>query len=334
MLQLGYKASAEQFGPRELLDFGVHAEARGFDSVAVSDHFQPWRHTNGHAPEAFTWLGALTQRTSRVRIGTSVTTPTFRLHPSVVAQASATLALLANGRFFLGVGSGEGLNEISATGREWPGFKERSGRLREAVQLMRQLWSEEFVSFEGQYFKTHKATLYDRPAEGVPLFIAATGPRAAELAGRYGDGFICTSGKAPELYSEQLIPSVEKGAAAAGRDPATIERMIEIKVSFDADHDRAMADTRIWAALALPAEDKVGIETPLDMERASEKVVDQAHRRWIVTTDPDEVVAKVKPYVDLGFRHLVFHAPGDDQKRFLDQFAERVMPRLRDAYGG
>jgi len=334
VLQLGYKASAEQFGPRDLIDFSVLSEELGLDSVAISDHFQPWRHTDGHAPNSFVWLGALGERTTRIRFGTSVATPTFRYHPSVVAQASATLAVMSHDRFFLGVGSGESLNEVPPLGIEWPGFKERSGRLREAVELMRRLWSEEFVSFEGKYYRTHMATLYDRSPKGVPLFIAAAGPTAAELAGRTAEGFICTSGKAMELYRDTLVPGVERGAAQAGRDPATIERMIEIKLSYDTDRERALADTRIWAALALSPEDKVGIDDPREMEKKAETVADQAHRRWIVTTDPDEVVERVRPYVDLGFTHLVFHAPGNDQARFLKLFARDVAPRLRQHYGG
>lgn len=333
MLQLGYKASAEQFGPRALLDFSVHAEARGFDSVAVSDHFQPWQHTNGHAPSVFPWLGAVAARTERVRLGTSVLTPTFRYHPSVVAQAAATLALLSDNRFFLGVGSGESLNEIAPLGIEWPGFKERAGRLREAVELMQRLWHEEIVTFEGQYYKTHKATVYDRPKEGVPLYVAAAGPTAALLAGRVADGFICTSGKAWELYRDTLLPKLAEGAAKAGRDPARIERMIEMKVSYDTDAERALHDTRYWAALALSPEDKVGIDDPREMEAKAATVADQAHRRWIVTSDPDEMVERIAPYVEMGFDHLVFHAPGPDQVRFLDLFARDVLPRLRQRFG-
>jgi coenzyme F420-dependent glucose-6-phosphate dehydrogenase len=333
VLQLGYKASAEQFGPRALLDFSVHAEARGFDSVAVSDHFQPWQHTNGHAPSVFPWLGAVAARTERVRLGTSVLTPTFRYHPSVVAQAAATLALLSDNRFFLGVGSGESLNEIAPLGIEWPGFKERAGRLREAVELMQRLWHEEIVTFEGQYYKTHKATVYDRPKEGVPLYVAAAGPTAALLAGRVADGFICTSGKAWELYRDTLLPKLAEGAAKAGRDPARIERMIEMKVSYDTDAERALHDTRYWAALALSPEDKVGIDDPREMEAKAATVADQAHRRWIVTSDPDEMVERIAPYVEMGFDHLVFHAPGPDQVRFLDLFARDVLPRLRQRFG-
>src|SRR5919197_939924 len=235
-LTLGYKASAEQFAPRDLLAFAVHAEECGFDSVVVSDHFQPWRHTDGHAPFSFAWLAALGERTRRVRLGTSVVTPTFRYHPAIVAQAMATLDQLFPGRVFLGVGTGESLNEIPVLGIEWPGFKERFGRLREAVELMRRLWTEDFVTYEGEYFHTKAATVYDKPTGKLPLYIAAAGGQAARLAGRTGDGFICTSGKPMELYRETLLPAVEEGAARAGRDPSTIERMIEMKVSFDSDH--------------------------------------------------------------------------------------------------
>ena len=140
-LRLGYKASAEQFGPVELLDFSIHAEQVGFDSVVVSDHFQPWRHTGGHAPFSFAWLGALGAKTQRVMMGTSVVTPTFRYHPSVVAQAMGTLGVLFPDRVMLGIGTGESLNEVAPTGIEWPEFRERFARLREAVTLMRRLWS-------------------------------------------------------------------------------------------------------------------------------------------------------------------------------------------------
>src|SRR5438876_3793206 len=172
-LRLGYKASAEQFGPVELLDFSIHAEQVGMDSVVVSDHFQPWRHTGGHAPFSLSWLAAVGERTKRVVLGTSVLTPTFRYHPSVVAHAFATLGCLYPGRVALGIGSGEAMNEVAPIGIEWPEFKERYARLRESVTLMRRLWSQEFVTFEGNYYRTHSATLYDRPADGIPLYIAA-----------------------------------------------------------------------------------------------------------------------------------------------------------------
>lgn len=332
-LKLGYKASAEQFGPRQLLDFSILAEEVGFDSVWVSDHFQPWRHTNGHAPQAFVWLGALGERTKRIELGTSVLTPTFRYEPAVVAQAFGTLGSLHPGRVILGVGSGESLNEVAVTGREWPETKERLARLREAVTLIKKLWSEELVTFEGQYYKTLNATIYDRPEQPVPIYISAGGPVAAKYAGRAGEGFICTSGKGDELYRDKLLPALEEGAKAAGKDPDSIERTIEIKVSFDRDKARALADTRIWAALALPAEDKVAIHDAREMERRAEAVADQAHRRWLVSDDPEEHLEQIRPYIELGFTHLIFHAPGDDQARFLNQYAKEILPRIRQRWG-
>ena len=288
MLKLGYKASAEQFGPRELLDFSVLAEEVGFDSVMVSDHFQPWRHKDGHAPYSFAWLAALGERTNKVTIGTSVATPTFRYHPAIVAQAMGTIALLNPGRTILGVGTGESLNEVPATGMEWPKFKERFGRLREAIELMRLLWTEERVSFEGEYYKTSKATIYDRPDEPVPIYIAAAGPTASRLAGRVGDGFICTSGKSPELYRETLLPNVQLGLDKGGRAMDDIEKTIEMKVSFDTDLERATQDTTHWAALALSPEEKSGVEDPIEMEKLADALpAARAASRWIVSDDPD-----------------------------------------------
>jgi coenzyme F420-dependent glucose-6-phosphate dehydrogenase len=332
-LKLGYKASAEQFGARQLLDFAIEAEQRGFDSVWISDHFQPWRHTNGHAPFALSWLGALGERTQRIIMGTSVLTPTFRYQPPVVAQAFGTLGVLFPGRVILGVGSGESLNEVAVTGGEWPEAKERLARLRESVALIKQLWSQELITFEGQYYKTLNATIYDKPEQPVPLYISAGGPVAAKFAGREGDGFICTSGKGDELYRDKLLPAVAEGAKSAGRDPETIEKTIEVKVSFDTDRNRAFNDTRIWAALALPAEDKANIHDAREMERKAEAVADQAHRRWLVSSDPEEHVEQIRPYIELGFTHLIFHAPGDDQSRFLQLYSKEILPRLRERWG-
>ena len=335
MLTLGYKASAEQFAPRDLLEFSVIAEECGFDSVVVSDHYQPWRHTDGHAPFSFAWLAALGERTSKVRLGTSVVTPTFRYHPAIVAQAIATLDCLYPGRVLLGVGTGESMNEVPVLGIEWPGFKERFGRLREAIELMRRLWTEERVTHEGEYYRTLNATVYDRPERPVPLYVAGAGAQAARLAGRLGEGFICTSGKSPSLYSETLLPAVEEGATKASRDPKSIELMIEMKVSFDTDYQRALQDTRIWAALALTPEEKTGVEDPREMERLADALpVERAASRWIVSSDPDEQVAQIQPYLDLGFTHLVFHAPGPDQERFLRLFGREVLPRLRERGAG
>ncbi|MAI44639.1 MAG: glucose-6-phosphate dehydrogenase (coenzyme-F420), partial [Hyphomicrobiaceae bacterium TMED74] len=313
MLKLGYKASAEQFSPKDLLAYSVKAEECGFDSVFVSDHFQPWKHTDGHAPFSFSFLGALGAKTERIVMGTSVLTPTFRYHPSIVAHAFGTLGALFPERVILGIGTGESLNEVPATGMQWPEMKERFARMRESVRLIRQLWTEDRVSFEGDYYTTESATIYDKPDKPVPIYVAAAGPMVAKYAGRMGDGFICTSGKAMELYTEKLLPNVAEGRSLSSREVPDYEKMIEVKVSFDTDMDRAMQDTTHWAALALSPDEKMSVEDPLEMEKLADALpVERAASRWIVSTDPEEHVERIKTYYDLGFNHLVFHAPGPD----------------------
>ena len=330
MLRLGYKASAEQFAPRELIDFSVQAEKAGFDSVFVSDHLQPWRHNGGHAPSALPWLGALIASTERITVGTSVLTPTFRYHPGVVAHAFATLGCLAPGRVVLGIGSGEAMNE-APLGIDWPEGKERFARFKEAIQLIQALWAGERVTFDGTYYQADRATIYDRPEVPVPIYVAASGPAATRLAGRLGDGFICTSGKGRSLYTDTLLPALAEGAAKAERTLEDLDLMIEVKVSFDPDRDRALEDTRFWGALALSSEEKTGVEDPIEMERLADALpTDRTASRWIVSDDADEHVEKIWEYVTMGFRHLVFHAPGPDQARFLEHYERLILPKLRD----
>lgn len=331
-LRIGWKASAEQFAPRRLLDYAVLAEEQGFDSVWVSDHYQPWRHTDGHAPFSMSWLAATGERTRRVVLGTSVLTPTFRYHPAVVAQAFATLGVMYPGRIVLGVGTGESMNEVPVTGLTWPDSRERFRRLSEATKLIRRLWTEQMVEFDGEYYQVRGATVYDRPEQPVPIYVGASGEVASKFAGRQADGFICTSGKGVELYRDRLLPALRDGLQAAGREEAAVEKTIEVKVSFHPDRGQALADTRIWAVLALPAEDKVDVHSPREMEERAARVTDP-ERRWLVSDDVDEHLEQIRPYLELGFTHLVFHAPGEDQAHFLKLYAREILPRLRRRWG-
>ena len=328
-IRFGYKASAEQFSPTDLLRYAVLAEQTGFDSVFVSDHLQPWNHDGGHAPAAMPWLGALGASTERVLIGTSVLTPTFRYHPAVIAQAFGTLGSMYPGRVILGVGTGEALNEATL-GIPWPEPPERFARLKEALGLIDKLWSEERVTFDGEYYRTVDATIYDKPETPVPIYIGAAGPAATRLAGRIADGFITTSGKKRELYTETLLPALAEGLEKAGRSADDVDTLIEVKVSFDHDHERALQDTRFWAPLALSPEEKMGVEDPIEMQRLADALpIERAASRFIVSTDPDEHVSRIREYLDLGFKHLVFHGPGHDQERFLKLYGDEILPRLR-----
>jgi coenzyme F420-dependent glucose-6-phosphate dehydrogenase len=329
-LRIGYKASAEQFAPRELVEFAVHAEAVGMDTAMISDHYQPWRRKGGHAPFSLAWMAAAGERTSRITLGTSVLTPTFRYNPAVIAQAFATMGCLYPDRIILGIGTGEAMNEVAVTGQPWPEFKERFARLREAVELIRKLWTEDDVDFNGSYYQTAMATIYDRPPKPIPIYVAAGGPMMARYAGRNADGLICTSGKGMALYEDKLLPAVTEGVAQAGRVPSAVDRMIEIKLSFDLDQDRALAATRFWAPLSLTAEQKLAYEQPAELEATADDLpIEQVAKRWIVASDADEATAAIEEYVLAGFTHLVFHGPGADQRGYLDALAEHVIPRLR-----
>jgi coenzyme F420-dependent glucose-6-phosphate dehydrogenase len=332
-LRLGYKASAEQFAPVELLRYSLLAEQLEFDSVAISDHFQPFRHTGGHAPSAFPWLGALAARSERITIGTSVCTPTFRYSPSEVAHAFATIGSLAPGRVFLGVGTGESLNEVPPTGIEWPGGGERLSRLKEAVALIRELWTGERVTFQGDYYKTLNATIYDKPDQPVPIWIAAAAPKSSHYVGEAADGFITTSGKPRALYTDTLIPAVTAGAESVGRAIGEIELMLEVKLSYAPTIEQARKDCDFWAPLALPAEMKKDIHDPVELGRIADEHLDLAPSRFICTTDPDEAAERILEYYALGFHHLVFHGPGADQEGFLRRFAADIAPRLRAQAG-
>ena len=186
------------------------------------------------------------------------------------------------------------------------------------------------MSFDGDFYRTDRATVYDRPETPVPLYIAGAGPAASRLAGRVADGFITTSGKGRSLYEETLLPAVREGAGKAERDVADLDLMIEVKVSFDADLERARRDTHYWGALALTPEEKTGVEDPIEMQRRADALpVERTASRWIVSSDPEEHVARVREYLELGFTHLVFHAPGPDQERFLRLYGSEILPRLR-----
>jgi coenzyme F420-dependent glucose-6-phosphate dehydrogenase len=237
-------------------------------------------------------------------------------------------------RVVLGIGTGESLNEVPSSGIVWPEQKERTARFKEAVELIKRLWSEDRLDFHGTYYKTEKATIYDRPEQPVPIFIAAAGPFMAKFAGEQGDGFICTSGKKWELYTETLLPNLELGLQKHPKPAETYDRTIEMKLSFDTDRERALKDTHYWGALALTPAEKVDVEDPLQMEKLADALpIERAASRWIVSNDPAETIEKIGRYIELGFNHLVFHAPGPDQARFLKLFSEQIAPGLRAKYG-
>lgn len=330
MLQLGWKAGTEQYPPSELLEYALAAEHASFDSLDASDHFHPWSE-KGQASFVWSWLGAAAARTEHITLGTGITCPILRYHPSVVAQAAATLASLAPGRFYLGVGTGEALNEYAATG-QWPDYNIRRDQLIEAVQLIRALWSGRPVSHDGQFYQTRQAQLYTRPAKPIPIYVSSLVPHSASLAGEIGDGLITVGGKEPELY-RGIISNFEAGARQAGKDPLKMPRMIELAVSFGVDEDQAIQYRKdYWAGTFVPALFTERIYTPkLSAENGKVVGADTIRQAACLSADPLEHVRMAQRYLELGFNHLIFHSAGPDQLAFIKGYGREVLPKLRQS---
>lgn len=328
MVTLGWKAGPEQYPPDELLDYAITAEQAGFDSLEVSDHFAPWD-PSGQASFAWTWLGAAAARTTTIQLGTGLTCPILRYHPAIVAQAAATLEYMAPGRVFLCVGTGEALNEYAATG-EWPGYDERQKRLAEAIELIRQLWTGEEVSFRGKYWRTEKARLWTRSDRPIPVYISSMVPDSAAFAGRHGDGLITVGGQTPDVY-EQIIERFEHGAGEAGKDPSSMPRLIELNAAYTDDEEAAIACMKqYWASTFLPALFDRKIYTPEEAAKNGEVVgSDVIKQKMCLSPNPDDHVRYARQHLDLGFTHLYFHCAGPDQRKFLQDYGRDVLGRMR-----
>jgi coenzyme F420-dependent glucose-6-phosphate dehydrogenase len=330
MLQLGWKAGTEQYEPDELLEYAVAAEAAGFDSIAASDHFHPWAE-KGQAAFVWSWLGAVAARTKTITLGTSVTCPILRYHPAIIAQAAATVACLAPKRCFLGVGTGEALNEYSATGK-YPGYNIRREQLLEAIELMRALLTGEKVTHRGIWYETRKAKLYTRPKTPVPIYISSLVPNSATFAGKYGDGLITVGGEEPETY-KAIFKNFAAGAKEAHKDAKRMPKMIELAVDFTDDEEEAIELRKAyWAGAMVPAMFTEKIYSP-EMSEQNGKVVgsETIKQSTCISADPDEHVRHAQKYLDLGFDHLIFHSAGPDQQRFIEAYGRDVLPKLRKA---
>jgi coenzyme F420-dependent glucose-6-phosphate dehydrogenase len=329
MIKLGWKAGTEQFSPDQLLDFASAAEEAGFDSIDASDHFHPWAES-GQACFVWTWLGAVAAKTNKISFGTGITCPILRYHPAVVAQAAATVAALAPGRFFLGVGTGEALNEYSAVG-QWPGYNIRRRQLGEAIELIRKLWSGEKITHRGEYYQTRDAKLYTLPGQPISIYISTMVPASARFAGKYGDGLITVGGEDPDTY-RGIFENFDSSATEAGRERGRAPRMIEIAAEFTDNQETAIENRKkYWAGTFVPALFTEKIYTP-QMSEQNGKVVgsDTIKKAVCISTDPEEHVKLAQRYLDLGFDHLIFHSADPDQRGFLENYGRHVLPLIRE----
>jgi TAT-translocated FGD2 family F420-dependent dehydrogenase len=322
---VGYMLAHEQFPVPELIEIGKVAAHAGFPLLATSDHLQPWQANEGHCGEAWVTLAALGERSAGAWMGTTVTCPTLRYNPAVVAEAFASLSLLYPGRIFLGVGSGEALNEEAATG-EWPPWQERWDRLVEAVGIIRELWSGRPVRHEGRYYSVD-AKLYDPPPQPIPLLTAANGRKSMRLAGLNGDGLITDP-----LTWKKFKSEWEGGARDAGKNPAEMPVLVEQFVVVGDENDAKQA-AQYWRFLPKGFKKYFNIRDPalIQQEADAEIPLDKLTAEWPVSTDPAVHVKAITDLFDSGVTIVNVHSGQPDQKRVVEFYGSEVLPKLRQS---
>lgn len=316
---VGFVLCHEQFTTTQLVDQAHAAEQAGFCCLWASDHIQPWQDNEGRSMFPWITLALVGQRTEHIPFGSGVTCPSYRYNPTTVAQAFASLAVLYPGRVFLGVGTGERLNAEAATGQFGP-YTERHDRLLEAIQLIRQLWSGQRISFQGRYFQTDQLKLYDLPPSPPPIFVAASGPKSAHLAGQHGDGWIT---QAHDVTNQKLVNAFDQGAHESGRDPATMGKRAEM-FAVVGDQDEINYGAQLWRFTA----GAVDQPNPVEIQRAAQvNPLDKVIAGWTTGTDPETHIKAVQAVLDAGATPFM-HFAQQNPMTAIDFYRNRVLPKL------
>jgi G6PDH family F420-dependent oxidoreductase len=320
MTEFGYALSSEEHTPNDLVRYARRAEETGFTFALISDHFHPWVDSQGHSPFVWSVIGAIAHATERLHLGTGVTCPTIRIHPAIIAQAAATAAAMMPGRFFLGVGSGENLNE-HILGDRWPPYALRGEMLEEAVEVIRLLWKGGEQSHYGKHYTVENARLYTLPDELPPIMVAGGGPHSAELAGRIGDGMI---GTGPDADLLQQFDA----AGGAGKP-----RYGQVTVCWAEDEATARRIAyEIWPNAANKGELSQELPTPAHFEQAAKMIDEEQVAQSVVCgPDPQRHIEAIRKYVDAGYDHVYIHQVGSDQEGFFKFYERNVLPELQRA---
>ena len=327
MASIGYWAAHEQYSMNELLKFVIEAEKGGFTTTMTSDHFHPWWHDNAYSNFTWIWIAAAAEHTKRMQFVTGVTAPVYRYHPAIIAQAFASLDVLYPGRVQLGLGSGEAMNE-SPLGFDWPRARSRLTRVREAIQIIRELWdgkNEGFVNYNGEYFLIRNAKLYTPPVKPIPIYMAATGQQAAKVAAKYSDGLI--SYLRP-VEAGNVIRLFDSTAEKEGRNQNSLEKIAEYKVSFADDYDQAFKSTAFWRATLIKNVFDSDTSDPRKLQRKAEKEVpDEKLKQAIqITTSIEDCINSLEEYFKAGFTRVYVHSTSPDEIKFVQVFSKKVLP--------
>jgi coenzyme F420-dependent glucose-6-phosphate dehydrogenase len=329
MVRISIQAAHEQTNPLDLLNDVIKMDKKGIERCWSSDHYMPWWHTGSSGGAAWPWIGAALAKTTKIILGTGVTPPILRYHPAIVAQVFATLGFMFPNRVFLGVGRGEALNEVPA-GNSWPSNLERFQRLKEAIHLIKKLWTEEWVNFRGQYYWVKDSNLYTKPEKPIPLYIAGLKPQSAQLAGEEGDGFI-TNELDVESIKNKLLPAVKEGTRRSGKDYDSLEKILFIPASYDEDLQEALQSIRFWRGAMIKAFFEVDIHDPRIIEENAQVIGDDTLQEMLlVISNAEEGIKKLKKYTDLGFTEIVLTNSSPNREKLINLIAESIAPEFKN----
>jgi len=331
-LKISIQAAHEQFTPRELLDDVVYMDKKGITRCWTSDHYMPWWHSGASGGAAWPWMGAALAKTTNITVGTGVTAPILRYHPAIVAQTFATLANMFPNRVILGLGRGEALNEVT-TGNNWPSNSERFLRLKESIKLIKKLWTGDWVNFKGDYYWVKDSRLYTRPDCVIPLYIAASGPQSARLAGEEGDGFITIETNHTKI-KDVLIPAFEEGSKMGNERHETKdkgkEKVLFIPASYDEDEEKALSSIRFWRGSMIKAFYEAEIHDPRKIEENGLVIEDDSLKKnMFLITNEEEGIKKLSNFENAGITEIVLTNSSPNKKKLIDLLVEKMIPGMR-----
>ena len=329
-IRFGYRAEAEGHPPDQLLKYAALAQKFGFDFIPISDHFHPWFHTKAACPFAWSWISAAAATIPNIRFGTIVTAPIGRYHPAVIAQAFATMDAMFPDRMFIALGTGEDMND-SPLGYPWPKFPERLERLKESLEIIRSLWASDFVNYSGEYYTLKDSNLYTKPKGRIPIYVAANGPQAASLVGKYADGYATVDPLMGNI--KNLWPIIDGAAKEAGRDTNQLTKNVELFFSYSQNYDEALSSARKWKSGLIPNILNLPIYDPRELEKLGNEISDdELAKVWTITTEAEPIIKKVEEAVALGYNEIQLHSASPSEENFLETCNKDVLPQLKQEF--
>jgi coenzyme F420-dependent glucose-6-phosphate dehydrogenase len=328
MTKISIQAAHEQVNPNDLLRDVITMDENGIERCWTSDHYMPWWDSGASGGAAWPWLGAALARTRNIVVGTGVTAPILRYHPAIVAQVFATLEYMFPNRVFLGIGRGEALNEVTS-GHSWPSNSEKFERLKEAIYIIRKLWTGDWIDFKGNYYWVRDSKLYTKPSNHIPLYLAGIGKQSARLAGEEADGFV-TNELDVEVIRDKLFPALKKGAMNSGKDYDSLEKILFLPASYHVDKQKALESIRFWRGAMIKAFFDVDVHDPRKIQENGQIIGDDTlEKKLLVISTAEEGIQKLKKYIELGFTEIVLTNSSPNRDELVKLISENISPHYR-----